>query len=80
MAAAAYKMLSVAEATEVALAHTPTLPPATATLADCLGRVLAEDVKAPEPLPPFPASMKVTPPGASRASSTAQCAAAAARR
>jgi len=58
MAAAAYTMLSVAEATEVALAHAPALPAVTATLADCLGRVLAEDVKAPEPLPPFPASMK----------------------
>jgi hypothetical protein len=61
MSSAQYRMLSVAEATSEALERTPALPPVTASLCDCLGRVLAEDVKAQEPLPPFPASMKVRP-------------------
>lgn len=62
MTSSAYRMLTVAEATEVVLKHTPLLSPILSGLSDCLGHVLAQDVLAPEPLPPFPASMKVRHP------------------
>lgn len=57
--AAAYTMLAVPAAQQTVLAHTPPpLAPATLPAAACLGRVLAADVVASAPLPPFPASIK----------------------
>uniref|UniRef100_A0A061S380 Molybdopterin biosynthesis protein CNX1 n=1 Tax=Tetraselmis sp. GSL018 TaxID=582737 RepID=A0A061S380_9CHLO len=53
-----YKMISVDEATILALKLTETLEPHFVELQDALNTVLAEDVTAPEPLPPFPASIK----------------------
>lgn len=57
--AAGYALLPVPDAQTVVLAHTPPpLPPVTLPAASCLGRVLAVDVVASSPLPPFPASIK----------------------
>lgn len=53
-----YPMLSVAEALAVVLAQVEPLPVQQVELARALGLVLAVDVTAPEPLPPFPASTK----------------------
>ena len=60
MTSSAYKMLSVEDATDLVLQNTPVLPTALAGLDTCLGHVLGETVTAREPLPPFPASMKVS--------------------
>ena len=59
--AALYKMISIPEAQDTVLreAHAPS-PQATG-LAEAVGRILAQDILAPEPLPPFPASIKVEP-------------------
>ncbi|GFR45630.1 hypothetical protein Agub_g7038 [Astrephomene gubernaculifera] len=54
----AYKMISIPEAQDIVLSLTQPLGAVTVGLADALGRVLAEDVKAPDSLPPFPASIK----------------------
>lgn len=56
--AAFYKMISIPEAQQTVLSHTRVLAPQALPLASILGRVLAEDVKSNEPLPPFPASIK----------------------
>ena len=45
--------LTVDEALEIVLAHTPTLPAEDVLLEAALGRVLAEDVAADHDLPPF---------------------------
>ena len=46
-------MLSVEDALEIVLAHTPRLEAEEVELADALGRVLAEDVRADADMPPF---------------------------
>lgn len=52
-------MITVEEALQTVLGvATRRLDPAAVPLADALGHVLAEDVRAPDPLPPFPASIK----------------------
>jgi molybdopterin biosynthesis enzyme len=59
--AAGYKMVTVSFAQDAVLAAIATPLPAVDVPAgaDALGRVLAEDVVAATPLPPFPASIKV---------------------
>jgi len=54
----AYPMLPVADALAIVLAQAAPLPAVTAPLDAALGRVLAADVLAADPLPPFPASVK----------------------
>ncbi|WAR19582.1 GEPH-like protein [Mya arenaria] len=51
-------MISVAEAVDHVLKHAHILPLETVSFTSALGRYLAEDVFAKEPLPPFPASIK----------------------
>lgn len=58
MPASSYSMLPVPEALGIVLAQTELLPPETVPLTNALGRVLAADVHATDPLPPFPASIK----------------------
>ncbi len=53
-----YPMLSVEEALAVVLAQSQPLPPVTQPLTAARGAILASDITAPEPLPPFPASTK----------------------
>jgi len=53
-----YPMLPVPEALAIVLRETAVLPPVEISLADCGGHVLAADVVAKEPLPPFAASVK----------------------
>ncbi len=53
-----YPMLPVPEALEVVLGQARPLPVQTVALAQALGYILAADVIAREPLPPFPASVK----------------------
>ncbi|XP_059659733.1 molybdopterin biosynthesis protein CNX1 isoform X2 [Cornus florida] len=52
------KMVSVDEALQTVLSVAQRLPPVTVPLHEALSRVLAEDIRAPDPLPPFPASVK----------------------
>lgn len=52
-------LLSAEEALEIVLRVLQRLPPVTVHLRDALGKVLAEDIRAGDPLPPFPASIKV---------------------
>lgn len=59
MAAARYKMISIPEALDTALQHTPVLGTETVSLQAALGRILAATVTAKDALPPFPASIKV---------------------
>ena len=56
MRASAYPLVEVSDATAVVLEHTHVLGMERVALADCAGRVLAEDVSAPGPLPAFPSS------------------------
>ncbi len=56
MTSSPYPMLSVEEALEVTLAQASRLPPVTRRLSRVRGAILAADVAAHEPLPPFPAS------------------------
>lgn len=56
--AASYRMISIPEAQGTVLRHAHPLPPQRIGLDSAVGRVLAQDVLAPEPLPPFPASIK----------------------
>eukprot|EP00250_Pteridium_aquilinum_P007913 c17529_g1_i2 orf=103-2175(+) len=51
-------MLSVADATRIVLSISKRLNPITLPLNQALGLVLAEDLAAPDPLPPYPASIK----------------------
>lgn len=53
-----YPMVGVEEALALVLAQAAPLLPETLPLADTLSRILAQDVQAGEPLPPFPASVK----------------------
>jgi molybdenum cofactor synthesis domain-containing protein len=53
-----YKMVSVDDAVSFVLTHVVPLPPVTVPLAAAHGRVLAQDVHAAEPQPPFRASIK----------------------
>ena len=57
--AAGFAMISIPEAQRIVLQHTQVTQPREVGLQDALGRVLAHDVHAQEPLPPFPASIKV---------------------
>ena len=58
MTSSPYPMLSVEEALEVTLAQASPLPPVTRRLSRVRGAILAADIAAQEPLPPFPASTK----------------------
>jgi molybdopterin molybdotransferase len=49
-------MVDAAEAAALVLDRTPVLPPEEIALPDAAGRVLAEDLRAPADLPPFPSS------------------------
>lgn len=51
--------MSPEEALRTVLTVAQRLPPVTVPLHEALGKVLAEDVRAPDPLPPYPASIKV---------------------
>ncbi|KAL3518670.1 hypothetical protein ACH5RR_021259 [Cinchona calisaya] len=51
-------MISVEEALEIVLSQSRKLPPVTVPLQDAIGKILAEDIHAPDPLPPYPASVK----------------------
>lgn len=52
-------LVSVHQATSTILSIAKRLSPVTLPLHDALGAILAEDIVAPVPLPPFPASIKV---------------------
>jgi molybdopterin molybdotransferase len=54
--ASAYPLIDVSEAARLVLERTPVLPGEELHLADCAGRVLAEDLVATRALPPFPSS------------------------
>lgn len=56
MRASTYPLIDADEAAAIVLEHAPTLPAERIHLADASGRVLAEDVVAEAPLPPFPSS------------------------
>lgn len=51
-----YPILPVREAFDLVMAHTPRLPPEEVDALAALGRVLAERVVTPAPMPPFPAA------------------------
>lgn len=53
-----YPLVSIEHALAAILAHSPLLPVAQTPLTEALGCVLAADVFAPAPMPPFPASAK----------------------
>ncbi|RAL45935.1 hypothetical protein DM860_006089 [Cuscuta australis] len=50
--------ISSDEALQIVLSAARRLPPVTVSLHQALGRILAEDITAPDPLPPYPASIK----------------------
>lgn len=52
-------MISMPEALDTVLQHTPVLGAETVSLQAALGRILAGSVTARDNLPPFPASIKV---------------------
>lgn len=52
-------MMSVEEAFQIVMTVAQRLPPVTVPLHDALGKVLAQDIRALDPLPPYPASVKV---------------------
>jgi molybdopterin molybdotransferase len=54
--ASAYPLIDADEAAALVLEHTPVLGIERVALADCVGRVLAEDLVAEGPLPAFPSS------------------------
>ena len=54
-------MISPDEALRIVLEVAQRLPPVAVSLHDALGKVLAQDIRAPDPLPPYPASIKVVP-------------------
>lgn len=54
-----YKMISIPEALDTVLQHTPVLATETVPLQAALRRVLAAAVTSRDALPPFPASIKV---------------------
>ncbi|KAG6590267.1 Molybdopterin biosynthesis protein CNX1, partial [Cucurbita argyrosperma subsp. sororia] len=51
-------MISPDEALRIVLEVAQRLPPVAVSLHDALGKVLAQDIRAPDPLPPYPASIK----------------------
>src|SRR5438552_9094095 len=51
-----YGILPAAEAAQIVLDHTPTLPTERVPTVESDGRTLAETVRSPEQMPPFPAS------------------------
>src|SRR5262245_33481294 len=51
-----YGILPAAEAAEIVLAHTPVLGAEPIATVESFGRTLAETVRSPEQMPPFPAS------------------------
>lgn len=52
-------MITTEEALRIVLGVCERLPPVIVSLHEALGKVLAEDIRAPDPLPPYPASVKV---------------------
>lgn len=56
--AVAANMISADQALEIVLKVSQRLPPVTVPLHEAMGKVLAEDITAPDPLPPYPASVK----------------------
>ncbi|XP_021277813.1 molybdopterin biosynthesis protein CNX1 isoform X2 [Herrania umbratica] len=52
------KMISADEALQIVLSVAQQLPSVTVPLHQALGKVLAQDIRAPDPLPPYPASIK----------------------
>ena len=52
-------MISAEEALQTVLRVGQRLPPISLPLHEALGKVLAQDIRASDPLPPFPASVKV---------------------
>ncbi|XP_007015551.2 PREDICTED: molybdopterin biosynthesis protein CNX1 [Theobroma cacao] len=52
------KMISADEALQIVLSVAKQLPHVTVPLHQALGKVLAQDIRAPDPLPPYPASIK----------------------
>ena len=53
-----FPMISVDKAQEIVLSHCQTLGEEEVVFSQALGRILAQDVLAKDPLPPFPASIK----------------------
>lgn len=53
------EMIPTEEALRIVLSVSERLPPVVVSLQEALGKVLAEDIRAPDPLPPYPASVKV---------------------
>ncbi|KAL8201785.1 hypothetical protein R6Q57_010932 [Mikania cordata] len=51
-------MISAEEALRLVLDSSKRLPPVTVAIDDAFGKVLAQEVRAPDPLPPYPASVK----------------------
>jgi hypothetical protein len=52
-------MISVTDALQTVLNASKRLPPISVSLHDALGKVLAQTIHASDPLPPYPASIKV---------------------
>jgi hypothetical protein len=52
-------MISVTDALQTVLNASKRLPPISVSLHDALGKVLAQNIHASDPLPPYPASTKV---------------------
>lgn len=52
-------LVTVQQATNIILSVAKRLSPVTVPLHEASGATLAEDITAPEPIPPFPASIKV---------------------
>lgn len=52
-------MISSDEALKTVLEVARCLPPIVVSLHDAMGKVLAQDIRASDPLPPYPASIKV---------------------
>lgn len=53
------EMIATEDALRIVLGVSERLPPVIVSLQESLGKVLAEDIRAPDPLPPYPASVKV---------------------
>ena len=53
------EMIPTEEALRIVLSVSERLAPVVVSLQEALGKVLAEDIRAPDPLPPYPASVKV---------------------
>ncbi|KAF2580883.1 hypothetical protein F2Q68_00000732 [Brassica cretica] len=52
------EMIPTEEALRIVFSVSERLPPVVVSLQEALGKVLAEDIRAPDPLPPYPASVK----------------------